>query len=231
MIPGLEIIKIMRQIKYTVFAIGFVFFAVSCGLVSSQAVNNSNNQNQNGSGKFVLKETPTPTSDIYEIAKAGAEKLNSETVERIKTDKKPLTRKQIREALTRSNLIGESKDGKLGGGKIVHFSHTCDLLVEGKLFRVIYTPVIVQLASFARRYNHTLIYDDSMRLVHDLTINDAPLFCDGNRLFFNDYEMNFSYGEPIREVKGNVLIFTNSAKDIEGRIANLNFYRFQDLIH
>lgn len=226
----------MRQTKYIIFAVCLSFITVSCGFVSSQTVNtNAQNSTPNGRGELVLKNTdssPRPPDD-YEIAKAGAEKLNSEPVARIENyaPAKPLTRRQIREALIRSKLIGESKDGKIGGGKIAHFSHACDLLVEGKLFHVVYAPVIIQLASFSRKYNHTLIYNDSMQMIHDLTVDDAPLFCDGNRLFFNNYEMTVSYGEPTREVKGNVLIFTNGAKDIEGRIASLNFYRFKDLIY
>lgn len=224
----------MRQIKYTIFAICVSFITASCGFVSSQTVN-TNNQNvtPNGRGEIILKNNSPSPPDNYEIAKGGAEKLNSEPIARIENYAlvKPPLRRQIREALLRSNLIGESKDGKVGGGKIAHFSHTCDLLVEGKLFHVVYVPVIIQLASFSRRYNHTLIYNDSMQTIRDLTIDDAPLFCDGNRLFFSNYDMTFSYGEPPQEVKGNVLIFTNGAKDIEGRIASLNFYRFKDLIY
>ncbi len=219
-----------------IFALCISFITSSCGFVSSQTAN-TNNQNTTpkGRGELVLKNTNgSPNQpDNYEIAKAGAEKLNSEPVARIETyaSVKPLTRRQIRESLIGNKLIGESKDGKIGGGKIAHFSHTCDLLVEGKLFHVVYVPVIIQLASFSRRYDHTLIYNDSMQMIHDLTIGDAPLFCDGNRLFFDNYNLNFSYGEPTQEVKGNVLIFTNGAKDIEGRIASLNFYRFKNLIY
>ncbi len=224
----------MRQITRSILAVGCSILTVSCGLVSSQAINSSDRNAPPGDGQIVLKNpSPNPPPDVYEIARAGAEKLNGEPVARIEAGEKtqPLSRREIREALIGSSLIGESKTGKVGGGRIVHFSHTCDLLVGGKLYRVIYAPVVVQLDSFARRSNHTLIYDASMRLIHDLTSDDAPLFCDGNRLFFSDYEMTVFYGEPAKEAKGNVLIFTNGAKDIEGRIASLNFYRFKTLIY
>lgn len=226
--------NIFMSCLYLLFLSCLSFIITSCGFVSSQTVHtNDQNTTSNGRGEPVLKSNSPNPPDDYEIAKAGAEKLNSEPVARIENyaPAKPLTRRQIREALLRSGLGGESKDGKVGGGKIAHFSHTCDLLVEGKLFHVVYVPVIIQLASFSRRYNHTLIYNDSMQMIHDLKVDDTPLFCDGNRLFFNDYDMTFSYGESAQQVKGNVLIFTNGAKDIEGRIASLNFYRFRDLIY
>lgn len=212
----------------------------ACGLVSSQE-KNAGSQNAANSGGENTKTEANKTvgvskdapPDDYEIAKAGAERLNAEPLPESSKRRaaKPLAREQIRELLIRDRLDGESKDGKIGGGKVSHFSHTCDLFVDNRAFRVVHAPIIIRLASFARQSNRVLIYDDALRLVHNLTIADAPLFCDGNRLFFSDYKTSFFYGEPEKEVKGNVLIFTNAAKEIEGRTASLNFYRFGDLIH
>lgn len=213
----------------------------ACNSVNSQKndTNNLTTENSeklniaNAAGSSKSKNTSPTPEDKYEIAKAGAEKLNSEPLPAGSTYRKvkPLTREEIRQSLIDNKLTGESEDGKIGGGKIVNFSHTCDLFIENKTFHVIHAPVIIQLASFSRFYNHVLIFDDSMKLIHDLNVSD-PLFCDGNRLFFNDYEM--AVPSPKRDgtsSQGNVLIFTNGAKDIEVRTASLNFYRFRDLIH
>lgn len=229
----------MLNLKCTILVFSLSLLTASCGLVSSQSVNSGNrnaatgNENTKTEANVNQSTTKDAPPDKYEIARAGAEKLNAEPLPRGSKLRvaKSLGRAQIREALTRDNLIGESKDGKIGGGKIVHFSHACDLLVDNRTFRVIHAPIILQLDSFARRSNRILIYDDTMRLIHNLKIDDAPLFCDGNRLFFSDYETSFFYGEPEKEVKGNVLVFSNAAKDIEGRTAALNFYRFGDLIY
>lgn len=229
----------MIYLKRAAFVFSISLLA-ACGLVSSQEMRSGNQNavnsiNQNAkvetNKNFNLSKEASPEN--YEIARQGAERLNSEPIPPSSKFKsaKPLSRAEIRAALQRDKLSGESQDGKIGGGKIVHFSHACDLFVDNRAFHVIYAPIILQLESFARRTNQILIYDDAMRLVHNLKINDAPLFCDGNRLFFSDYETSFFYGEPEKAVNGNVLVFTNQAKDIEGRTASLNFYRFGDLIH
>lgn len=221
----------MINFKIIILTFCLVFIASACNCVNSQQVNSAN-QTANTERNTSNVNSNNASPDDYEIAKAGAERLNNEPLpqgSKFRTTK-PLTREQIREALSRDDLIEESKDGKVGGGKVVHFSHTCNLFVDNKSFYVIYAPMILQLASFARQINRVLIYDEKMQLIHNLNVTDAPLFCDGNRLFFNNSKMSFFYGEPEKEIKGNVLIFSNSAKEIEGRVASLNFYRFGDLI-
>ena len=217
----------MTDLKYPVFVLCASFFISSCGLVSSQAVN-SNDQNVKVSADVERKNAPI---DDYEASKLGAEALNNEPLppSNFNGKTKSLTRDQIREALLRHNLIGESANGEIGGYKITHFSHVCNLYVGNKVFYVVEMQAIQQLASFARGDSRTLIFDDSVRLIHNLNAAE-PLFCEGNRLFFNDYKMTVFYGEPEKQVKGNVLIFTNNASEIEGKIVNLNFYKFRNLV-
>ena len=224
-----------RMIGFLIFV---VFFSSSCASVNSQKVNSENTNVLNSNRKTDIAGapsaiTPTPSPDSYEIDKKGSEELNAEPLPQGSSYRqvKSITREQIRNALIQLDLGQELRNGKVGGGKIVHFSHTCDFFVDNQPFHVIEAPMIIQLASFYRRINHILIYDGSMKLIHNLSADD-PLFCDGNRLVFNDPEMVTSPNNKNgKEIKGNVLIFTNNAKNITGRAASLNFYRFRDLIH
>lgn len=219
------------DMKYLIFVSCASFLVSACNLASSQPVN-SNNQNAN---PRIIAETRknenAPIDDDYEASKSGAEALNNEPLplSNLKGKDKLLSRDQIRAALIRHKLIGESAKGEIGGYKVVHFSHVCNLDVGNQSFYVVEMKGIQQLASFARGDSRTLIFDESFNLLHNLNAPE-PFFCEGNRLFFNDYKMTTFYGEPEKQVKGNVLIFSNNAKEIEGRMANLNFYKFKDLI-
>lgn len=230
--PSVFVTSRMSNLKHLIFVLYASFFISACGLASSQEVNSNN---QNTSPRIVAetrKNEKAPVDDDYEASKLGAEALNNEPLpaSNLKGKDKSLSREQIREALIRNKLIGESTNGEVGGYKVVHFGHTCNLYVDNKLFYVVEMKSIQQLASFARADSRTLIFDESVKLVHNLNAPE-PLFCEGNRLFFNDYQMTTFYGEPEKQVKGNVLIFINNAKEIEARRANLNFYKFKKLIH
>lgn len=207
-----------------------LIFASACNFVNSQAVNSvKSTENSNAA----TKNSDESSAEIWETAKKGAEELNAEPLLKGSKPKplKPLSREQIRESLTRNGLIGESKDGKIGGAKIAHFSHTCNLFVNEKSFYVVYVKTLLQLASSARGIQNVLIFDEKMKLVQNLKVTDSPLFCDGNRLIFNDYKMNIFYGTPEKNIRGNVLIFSNNANEIQAKSADLNFYRFRDLIY
>ena len=219
----------MNKLKYSIIIIVFSFLLLSCGAVNSQQSVNSK-LNVNIEKTNTEKQNTKP--DTYELSKIGAEQLNKQPLPKLKPEiaGKPFSRRQIREALSKNNLIGDSSNNQIGGYKIVHFSHVCNLTVESKPFYVVAINSILQNASFARMESRTLIFDDSEKLVHNLRAAD-PLFCDGNRLFFNDYEMTVFYGEPEKQVSGNVLIFSDKAKNIEGKMANLNFYKIGDLVY
>jgi len=217
----------MIDLKRPTFVLCISLLTSACGLVNSQAVN-SGNQNVRTSANDERKNAPV--GDDYEAVKSATEALNDEPPPPNPGGKiKPLARDRIREALVRHNLIGESANGELGGYKITHYSHACNLYVDRKVFYVVEIKAIQQLASSARGDARTLIFDDSVKLIHNLNAAE-PLFCEGNRLFYNDYKMTVFYGEPEKQVKGNVLIFTDNANRIEGRTVNLNFYKFRDLV-
>ena len=217
----------MFNSKLLIFVICFSFLVVSCDSVNSQDTN-SNDRNLNININIEKGEIP---SDDYDLSKAGAEELNKQPLPKTNPEiiNKPFPREKIREALISNKLIGDSLNGEIGGYKIVHFSHVCNLSVENEAFYVVKIDSILQQASVARADSRTLIFDKSFKLIHNLSASD-PLFCEGNRLFFNNYTMTTFYGEPEKEVKGNVLIFSDKAKNIEGKMANLNFYKIKDLI-
>lgn len=219
----------MNKIRHSIIIIIFSFLLFSCGAVNSQE---SVNSKLNANIEKVNAEKQETKPDTYELSKIGAEQLNKQLLPKPKPEiaGKPFSRYQIREALIKNNLIRDSSNNQVGGYKIVHFSHVCNLTIENKPFYVVAIDSILQNASFARMESRTLIFDDSEKLIHNLRASD-PLFCDGNRLFFNDYEMTVFYGEPEKQVRGNVLIFSDNAKNIEGKMANLNFYKLGNLIY
>lgn len=222
--------KMFINFRILIFFAFILFAAISCDSVNSQEEGGSNSVRPKAS--LEKKEVSPPSDDNYELSKAGAEELNKQPLPDPdpKILNKPFSRKQIRTALIANKLIGESSTKKIGGYKIVHFSHVCNLAVENKPFHVVRVDSILQLASFARADSRTLIFDENARLIQNLSASD-PLFCDGNRLLFNDYTMTISYGEPGEQIKGNVLIFSNNALDIKGKMANLNFYKIKNLIY
>jgi len=218
----------MRVFRTIIFSLCLSLALVSCDSVNSQQ---TNLDAQDSSKDTVISEKKT-SIDIDELAKAGAEELNKEQIPVLNpaVNNNGLSRKQIRKALIANELVGDSSNGEIGGFKIVHYSHVCNLIVEKNAFYVVKMDSILQQASSGRADSRTLIFDESMKLIHNLS-SPNPLFCDGNRLLYNDYELATFYDKPEKLVKGNVLIFTDGAKNIEGKLANLNFYKFRDLIH
>jgi hypothetical protein len=209
----------MRYLKHLGFLLCLAAAVSSCRSINSQATTNQ-----------PAAPSPSVSPDgIEEKSKRGAEELNREPLPSAPSKTISPTREQIRQALLDNKLAGDSAAGAVGGYKVAHFSHTCNLYLDNEPFPVVAMTGLQQLASSARGDSRVLIFDKSLKLVHSLKAAN-PLFCDGNRLFFNDYKMNVFYGAPEKQVTGNVLTFTRQAQDINGQIANLNFYKFRDLI-
>jgi hypothetical protein len=175
--------------------------------------------------------TPPPIEsgdDDYELSKAGAEELNKLPLPKSKTKIILPSRSEIRSALLKNRLAGDSANGEIGGYKITSYTHTCSLLIENKSFHVVSIKGIIQLASFARASSKVVVFDESMKPIHELN-TPPPLFCEGPRLFFEDYKMQAFYGKPETQLNGNVWAFSENGKKIDAKKANLNFYRFKNL--
>ena len=98
------------------------------------------------------------------------------------------------------------KDGRL----LVHLSHTCNLVVEGKSLPVVDVRELVKGASTPRGISRIVVLDGALTPLHAIEYGSArPLFCRGNRLFlYNDISID------VVSPEGNVLVFGEGAATI-----------------
>lgn len=94
--------------------------------------------------------------------------------------------------------------------QLVHFSHTCNVHVEGATYFVVDIRELVRGAVVARGINHILVLDSSLKLVRKIEYTtERPLYCRDDQLFV--------YGDLMIDgllPEGNVLTFSEGASQI-----------------
>jgi hypothetical protein len=117
-----------------------------------------------------------------------------------------ITRQRLYAALQSNHLLNPDR-------KLVHFHHTCDLVIEGKHYPVADVQEIIPGPMTARGDNRVIVFTqplDSVVQNFEYTLN-RPLFCSGNQLIvFGDLRIEGSSGSE----EGNALTFTEGGKRI-----------------
>jgi hypothetical protein len=114
------------------------------------------------------------------------------------------SRAQIYRALVEAQVLDPDR-------RLVHFSHTCSLRIEGAEFPVVDVQEIVKGAVTPRGVNRIVVFAPGGKAVQLIGYTtERPLFCDGNRLYvFGDLEVDGVGPE------GNVLTFSARGKQVK----------------
>lgn len=123
------------------------------------------------------------------------------------------SRAQIYSALQTTKVLDANRE-------LVHFSHTCTLRIEGREYPVVDLRELVKGVSTPRGVNRIVIFDSSLHPVQEIDYTtQRPLFCLDNRLYvYGDLEIGNVQPE------GDVLTFTNKARDIKLTHVDANNY-------
>lgn len=109
---------------------------------------------------------------------------------------------------------GVLKDGR----RLVHLSHTCNLVVEGASLPVVDLREMVKGASAPRGFSRVVVLDAGLRPLHAIEYGAArPLFCQGNRLFLHG-DVSVDVVTP----EGNVLVFEDSGTTVTTEVIDAN---------
>ena len=123
------------------------------------------------------------------------------------------SRAQIYRALVEAKVLDPDR-------RLVHFSHTCSLRIDGAEFPVVDVQEIVKGVSTPRGVNRIVVLGPDKKLVHRLEYTtERPLFCEGNRLYvFGDLEVG-GVGPG-----GNVLTLSGRGKQVKVSHIEANDY-------
>jgi hypothetical protein len=101
---------------------------------------------------------------------------------------------------------------------LMHASHTCDLVADGVVLRVVDVRQIGKTAGSPRGVNHIAVFDPEWRLVQDIDyVDQRPLFCQGRELvLFGDLALHHEMPA------GNVLVFRDQGATVGVRRVDHN---------
>jgi hypothetical protein len=96
---------------------------------------------------------------------------------------------------------------------LAHYSHTCDLTVDGGTYPVVDVRELEKNAKVARGVNRIVIFTSEWKKVQIIDyFNERPLFCRDNSLYvFGD----ISIASIGTYYSGNVIVFRDHAKKID----------------
>ena len=101
---------------------------------------------------------------------------------------------------------------------LVHLSHTCDLHIDGKSFRVLDMRELVKGAQSPRGVNQIILLNPAHQLVNRIEYGSArPLFCKDDRLYLYDDLIPDGQSES-----GNVLKFSDQGFTVTPAHEDLN---------
>jgi hypothetical protein len=114
------------------------------------------------------------------------------------------TRQQIYEALRAERILNPDR-------MLVHYSHTCNLDIEGKLYPVVDLQELVKGGVSPRGVNRIVVLSPTLAFVKEFDYTrQRPLFCQQNRLYvYGDLTLKNTLPE------GNVLSFVDGAKTVK----------------
>ncbi len=108
-------------------------------------------------------------------------------------------------ALREAGVVSEDR-------QTVHVSHTCDLLVDGRLVHVVDLRQVLADMPAPRGFNTIVLLDEALTRLQTLPyVDERPMRCDGNRLLLYD---SLSYPATGSE-SGNVVVVTDAGRSIE----------------
>ncbi len=207
----------MFFLKILTFFFIFLFLS-SCRAQNSKMTQSDLRQNTFQSGEFNNHGTvpkKVKLTETYQVSEKS----------------KSFDREQIRQSLIRYKLYGESKDGRIGGAKFMHFSHFCDVYIDGKPYHIVRALLNLQNASFMRGQLLMYIFDNSQTLISEFFLRSDILACRENAVLFDDITdvvrlypkdsakmgevTHKSNNAGITSDSGNVWTFSNNALDIE----------------
>lgn len=120
-------------------------------------------------------------------------------------------RQVVFNALLKSHVLNKDR-------QLVHFSHVCNLRIDGRHFPVIDLMELVPGANTPRGVNRIIILNDELAPIQTINyITERPLFCKDRQLFV--------FGEiMVKGVlpEGNVLAFFDGGRSIEVRQIDVN---------
>jgi len=123
------------------------------------------------------------------------------------------SRAQIYRALVEARVLDPDR-------RLVHFSHTCSLRIDGAEFPVVDVQEIVKGAFTPRGVNRIVVFGPDRKPVQMIAYTtERPLFCEGNRLYvFGDLEVG-GVGPG-----GNLLTFGKRGREVRVRHIEANDY-------
>ena len=70
---------------------------------------------------------------------------------------------------------------------LIHFSHTCNLVIQGQQYPVIDVRELVKVAVQPRGFNQIVVLNPGYQMVQSVEYaQERPLFCLGNKLYLYD---------------------------------------------
>ena len=101
---------------------------------------------------------------------------------------------------------------------LVHFSHTCNLVIQGQQYPVIDVRELIKGAMVPRGYSQIVVLNPGYQMVQSIEYTqERPLFCLGNKLYLYD-----SLRPSGSAQEGNVLEFSDGGYEMNVLYEDLN---------